>query len=71
MAELLAGEDDRRVRIWTRVTLSGERMTDLAAEFGYSDGSGILRVVQRLEARAEREKAVAKKLSRIRRALTD
>jgi hypothetical protein len=31
-------------------------MSDLAGEFGYSDGSGIRRVVQRLEARTKREK---------------
>jgi len=70
-AESLAGEGDRRIQIWTRVTLCGERMTDLAAEFGYSDGSGILRVVQRLEARAAGEKDLERKLSRIRRELMD
>jgi hypothetical protein len=67
--ELLAGEEDRRVQIWARVTLGGERMSDLAAEFGYRDGSGVLRVVQRLEARAKREKDLAGKISRMRRAV--
>ncbi len=67
-AKLLVGETDRRIRIWARVTLCGERMSDLAVEFGYSDGSGVLRVVQRLEARAAKEKALGRKLSDLRRA---
>jgi hypothetical protein len=53
-AELLAGEDDLRVQIWARVNLGGERLSDLAGGFGYSNGSGILRVAQRLEARAKK-----------------
>jgi REP element-mobilizing transposase RayT len=71
VAGLLAGEEDRRVQIWARVTLGGERMSDLAGEFGYSDGSGILRVVQRLEARSQREKGLAAKLSRMRREMPE
>ena len=67
VAELSVGEDDPRIRLWMRVTLGGERMSDLAREFGYSDGSGVLRVVQRLEARARQDKHLAKELSRLRR----
>jgi len=69
VAELLAGEDDRRVRIWARVSLGGERLSDLAGEFGYSDGTGVLRVVQRLEARAKDDQDLAEQLSRLRRAM--
>ncbi len=46
---MLTGETDARVRIWMSVQLGGERAADLAWELGYPDGSGILRVIQRLE----------------------
>jgi hypothetical protein len=42
-------------------------MTDLARELGYSDGSGVLRVVQRLEARAQKDRTLAANLNRLRR----
>lgn len=31
----------------------GQRRADLARQFGYADGSGVLHAVQRLEARAK------------------
>ena len=43
------------MRIWMRVELGGERMTEIGREFGYKDGSGVHRVVQRLNARAEED----------------
>jgi len=54
---LLASEDDQRIQIGMRVAHGGKRMSDLAREFDYSNGSGIFRVVQRLEARARRKRA--------------
>ena len=52
VARLVAEESDRRVAIWVRVRLGGERMTAMAADYGYCDGSGIHRVVQRLDEKA-------------------
>ena len=46
---LVAHEPDRRVQIWARVALGGERKVDVAKDFGYRDGSGVLQVVKRLE----------------------
>jgi REP element-mobilizing transposase RayT len=59
---LVAGEADRRVAIWLRVRLGGERMTTVAADYGYRDGSGIHRVVQRLDQRAQHDPALARRL---------
>ena len=53
---------DRRVAIWLRVRLGGERMTSVAADYGYRDGSGVHRVVQRLEKRAAEDQVLARRL---------
>ena len=44
IASLVAKEADRRVAIWLRVRGGGQRMTELAKEYGYRDGSGVHRV---------------------------
>jgi len=62
---LVAGEADRRVAIWLRVRLGGERMTTVAADYGYRDVSGIHRVVQRLEKKAEEDQVLARRLKAI------
>jgi len=59
---LVTQEADRRVAIWLRVRLGGERMTAVAADYGYRDGSGIHRVVQRLERKAKEDQALARRL---------
>jgi hypothetical protein len=50
------------VAIWLRVRLGGERMTTVAADYGYRDGSGIHRVVQRLEKKAQDDQVLARRL---------
>ncbi len=62
IASLAEAEADRRVAIWLRVRLGGERMTVVAAENGYRDGSGVHRVVQRLEQRAKTDRALSQRL---------
>ena len=59
---LVAQETDRRVAIWLRVRLGEERMSTVAADYGYRDGSGIHRVVQRLEEKAKDDQALARRL---------
>ncbi|MBN1854325.1 MAG: hypothetical protein JW829_16465 [Pirellulales bacterium] len=59
---LVAEEKDRRVAIWLRVRLGGERMTAVALDFGYRDGSGVHRVLQGLEARAKSDRTLARYL---------
>ena len=49
IASLVEGEPDRRVAIWLRVRVGGERMTEVARQYGYGDGSGVHQVVKRLE----------------------
>ena len=39
VAWLAEQEADRRVAMWLRVRLGGERMTEVAADYGYRDGS--------------------------------
>jgi putative transposase len=63
----LKEEKDKRVVLWVRVQLLGERKIDLARELGYGDGSGVTRVVQRLEVRECNDKALAKKLAAYRK----
>jgi len=63
VASLAARESDRRVAIWLRVRLGGERMTAVAADYGYSDGSGVHRVVQRLEAQGREDRGLARRLN--------
>ncbi len=50
IASLVEQEADRRVAIWLRV--GGEWMTTVAADYGYRDGSGVHRVIKRLEEKA-------------------
>ena len=65
VASLVEQESDRRLAIWLRV--GGHRMTEVAAEYGYRDGSGVHQVVKRLEQRARTDRALARRL----RELTD
>ncbi len=53
---LIEQERDRRVAIWLRVRLAGERMTTVAAQYGDRDGSGADRVIQRLEEKANSDR---------------
>ncbi len=48
--------------IWLRVRVGGERMTTVAADYGYRDGSGIHRVIQRLEEKAKSDRALSRRL---------
>ena len=66
LTHLLADEPDSRIRTWARVMIGGERLTDLARELGYSDGSGILRVCQRLEAAAKESRDLRRRMDAIR-----
>jgi len=56
-------EADRRVAIWLRACAGGERMTKVAAEYGYKDGSGVHQVVKRLEERAKSDPALSARLT--------
>ena len=49
---LVQQERDRRVAIWLRVRVGRERMTRVAAEYGYRDGSGVDHLIKRLEEEA-------------------
>ena len=66
LAVLVDREGDDRVKIWMRVRLGGERLTVLAKELGYKDGSGVLRVAQRVEARSKGDQKLAGRLKRLR-----
>ena len=63
ISSLVEREADRRVAIWLRVHVGGERMTKVAAQYGYKDGSGVHQVVKRLEARAKRDPALSARLT--------
>ena len=70
IASLAAEERDRRVAIWLRVRLGGERMTTVAADYGYRGGSGVYRVVERLEAEAKKDRALTQHLNSLRAAVS-
>ena len=54
------------MKIWMRVELGGERMTDISRELGYKDASGVHRVVQRLNARAMEDRKLKARMLRLR-----
>lgn len=60
---LAAQQADRRITLWLQVRHGGRRMTDVARENGYSDSSGVYRVIKRLEARAKVDDEFAQQLS--------
>jgi hypothetical protein len=62
---LVEQETDRRVAICLRVRLGGERMTDVAADYGYRDGSGVHQVLQRLEEKAQHDRSLARHLKKL------
>jgi len=66
----VAGEADRKMQIWLRVRLGGQRQTDVAKACGFSDGSGVHQVVRRLEKQAERERNLAKRMAEYRARLS-
>ena len=59
---LAAKQTDRRIAIWLEVRQGGRRMTEVAKQYGYSDGSGVHRVIQRLEARARDDSQIDRQL---------
>ncbi len=59
---LVEQETDRRVAIWLRVRLGGERMTE---DYGYRNGSGVRRVLQRLEEKAQHDRSLARHLKKL------
>ena len=61
----VADEAGLRVQIWARMALSGERKVDVAREFGYRDGSGVLQVVEGLDRTAHDSQALARKPTKI------
>lgn len=66
VAELVAAQTDWRIGLWLRLCLGGERARALARELGYADGSGVLRVAQRLDAAATRDPGLQKELDVLR-----
>ena len=62
---LIEQEGDRRVAIWLRVRLCGESVTTVAAEYGYRDGSGVDRVIKRLEEKANSDHAPSRRLNAV------
>ena len=64
---LVHKDEDRRIQIWIRVRLGGQRMTEVAQAYGYRDGSGVHQVIRRLEARAKEDRELGKHLGRLTR----
>ena len=64
--EMAAGQADARLALWIRARLGGEVMAELARDLGYADGSGVLRVLQRLERRAEADAGLRRKMKEAR-----
>ncbi len=60
---LQSKEADADVQIWARVRLGGERMGEVAREYGYRHQSGVTHAVKRVEARARADRDAASKLA--------
>ena len=65
LPQLLAQEPDRRVRIWARVCVGGERRVDVARDCGYRDGSGVTQLIKRLEAEAAQDPSLARRMENL------
>ena len=65
LGKILAKEGDRRIKIWARVELGGQRPVDVGREMGYRDGSGVLQVIKRL-GQGQREPHLREKMVLIR-----
>ena len=59
---LVRHQEDRRVGTWICVWLGGQKMAVVARILRYRDGAGVYRVVERLEARAKRDRVLAAQL---------
>ena len=68
---LTAEQTDRRSVIWLHVRVGGQRMTAVAKKYGYSDGSGVYRVIQRLEGRAKKSRQRDRQLKSLARQMLD
>lgn len=67
-AQLLADQaDDRRLRVWVRVRLGGERRIDVARSCGYKDGSAITQILKRLERQAQTDRSLGAEFSNLRK----
>jgi hypothetical protein len=64
--KLVASQSDKRIKVWARARLAGERGVDLARAYGYRDGSGVRQVIKRLEATAQTDRALRKRLEKLR-----
>jgi REP element-mobilizing transposase RayT len=60
---LLTVEESRKIKIWLETKFSGRKKTELAQQYGYSDNSGIVQLVKRLEKKAEKDRVLARKLA--------
>ncbi len=65
--DLVAKEADADVQMWARVRLGGERMGEVAREFGYRHQSGVTHAVKRVEELARTDRELAGKLAVIKR----
>jgi len=61
---LVQQEADRRLAIWLRVRVGGERTTSVAAQYGYRDSGGADRVIKRLEEEAHSDRTLSRRLRR-------
>jgi hypothetical protein len=67
---LAADQTDARIAIWRQVRVGGQRMTAVAKQYGYRDGSGVHRVIQRLESRAKEDRQLGRQLKSLARQMS-
>ena len=67
VGELILVEEDKRVKIWIKVRLGGERKREVAKEFGYRDPSGVTQVIKRLEQTLIEDRMLRNKLMGLKR----
>jgi putative transposase len=63
--QLVESVVDKRVKIWARVRLGGERGVELAREYGYRSGAGVTLLVRRLEATATKNRKLKTQLEKL------
>ena len=63
LESMLENEPDRRIKIWARVRLGGERNVAIAREIGYRGGSSVGQIIRRVDQRAVKNKRLRQKLT--------
>ncbi len=71
IARLIPADTQRDIQIWLRAKIGGERPTQLALEFGFSDASGITHLLKNLEQKQKKDELFAGQIAALTKNLSE